>query len=328
MSEDRVFAKCAWRLLPLIAAVLCTNAAGLDPSPAQTRDVVIPDFSGIWGHLTFPDVEPPPSGPGPVTNLSRVTTNLGNLAPFNGNANAAAGPNGVSNVAQLIGDYRNPILKPAAAAAVKRYGEMSVRNVAPTPSNQCWPGGVPFVFWNLGVQMFQQKDEVTILYAFNNEVRHVRLNSQHPSRVTTSWFGDSVGHYEANMLVIDTVGVKVGPFAMVDMYGTPHTEALHVVERYRLLDYAAANEAEERGERGNFRLQVTDLGFARDPNDRSPGLLLEFTVDDPGVFTTPWSARVVYRHPLGNWPEDICADSPRDQVGREIKVPTAVNADF
>jgi hypothetical protein len=41
--------------------------------------------------------------------------------------------------------------------------------------------------------------------------------------------------------------IKVGPFAMVDMYGTPHTEALHVVERYRLLDYESANESEDRG---------------------------------------------------------------------------------
>ena len=50
--------------------------------------------------------------------------------------------------------------------------------------------------------------------------------------VTPAWYGDSVGHYEGDTLVIDTVGIKVGPFAMVDMYGTPHSAALHVVERY------------------------------------------------------------------------------------------------
>ena len=57
-----------------------------------------------------------------------------------------------------------------------------------------------------------------------------------------SWYGDFVGHYEGDALVIDTVGIKVGPFAMVDWYGTPHSEALHVVERYRLLDHEAAKE--------------------------------------------------------------------------------------
>jgi hypothetical protein len=57
--------------------------------------------------------------------------------------------------------------------------------------------------------------------------------------VIPSWYGDSVGHYEGDTLVIDTVGIKIGPFSMVDWYGTPHAEALHVVERYRLLEQAA-----------------------------------------------------------------------------------------
>ena len=59
----------------------------------------------------------------------------------------------------------------------------------------------------------------------------------------------------AHLTWSDFIGVKVGPFAMVDMYGTPHTEALHVVERYRLLDYKAAKEAEERGRRELFRIR-------------------------------------------------------------------------
>ena len=64
--------------------------------------------------------------------------------------------------------------------------------------------------------------------------------------MTPSWYGDSVGHYEGDTLVIDTVGMKVGKYSMVDWYGTPHSEALHVVERYRMLDYAAAKEGFER----------------------------------------------------------------------------------
>jgi hypothetical protein len=81
----------------------------------------------------------------------------------------------------------------------------------------------------------------------------VRVNATHPGHVTPSWNGDSVGRYEGDMLVIDTVGIRSDrPFAMVDMYGTPHTAALHVIERYRLLDHEAAKAAEERGENGNF----------------------------------------------------------------------------
>ena len=73
------------------------------------------------------------------------------------------------------------------------------------------------------MQMLQQPDKITILYHHDHEVRHVRMNQPHPAQVTPSWYGDSVGHYEGDTLVIDTVGIKIGPFAMVDMYGTPHT---------------------------------------------------------------------------------------------------------
>ena len=100
------------------------------------------------------------------------------------------------------------------------------------------------------------------------------------------------------------------------------------MERYRLLDYESANESEERGERENFRLQVSDTGLARDSNYKGPGLLLEFTVEDPGVFTAPWSARITYRRPLGSWPEFVCAESTHDHVGRTINLPQADKPDF
>ena len=84
----------------------------------------------------------------------------------------------------------------------------------------------------------------------------VRLNQPHPANVTPSWYGDSVGHYEGDTLVIDTVGIKIGPFSMVDMYGTPYSEALHVVERYQLLDYEAAKDGLERDAKVNQRYPV------------------------------------------------------------------------
>ena len=297
------------------------------PAGSAAQSAGVPDFSGIWAHLSFPDVEPPVSGPGPITNRSRVSSQFCGQPPCATIANSS--PDAVSNIYQLVGDYTNPILKPEAAEIVKRHGEISLAGIPyPTPSNQCWPGGVPFVFWNLGMQMLQRKDEVTILYSDDSEVRHVRMNVQHPARITPSWYGDSVGHYEGDALVIDTVGIRVGPFAMVDMYGTPHTEALHVVERYRLLDYQAANEAEDRGEKGNFRLQIVDSGLARNPDRSGAGLQLEFTVEDPGVFTTPWSAAIVYRRPLGSWPSMVCAENGRDYLGRSINLPRAGTPDF
>ena len=306
-------------MVATLAVVAVTPAAGQTTMPAMRAGsgtpnaASIPDFSGIWAHLTWPDFEPPAAGPGPVTNRARR--------------------NGVSDAYQLIGDYTSPILKPEAAEVVKKHGEISLSGLPyPTPSNQCWPGGVPFVLWNIGMLMIQQPDKITILYSNDHEVRHVRMNQPHPAQVTPSWYGDSVGHYEGDTLVIDTVGVKSGPFAMVDMYGTPHSPALHVVERYRLLDYEAAKAAEQRGQREILRIPGSDPGFARDLNYRGQGLQLEFTVEDEGVFTKPWSAGVSYRRPLsplGQWPEMVCADTTRDAfTGRAVMLPTADKPDF
>jgi hypothetical protein len=135
-----------------------------------------------------------------------------------------------------------------------------------------------------GMQMLQQSDKIVSLYV-GNEVRHVRMNQPHPTRVTPSWYGDSVGYYEGDTLVIDTVGIKADrPFAMVDVFGTPHTEALHVVERYRLLDYEAAKAGQERSGKENFRFppDVAE-GWVPDPSYMGKGLQLHFTVEDEGV---------------------------------------------
>jgi hypothetical protein len=113
---------------------------------------------------------------------------------------------------------------------------------------------------------------------------------------------------------------------MVDMYGTPYTQALHIVERYRLLDYEAAKEAEERGQRGLTRAGG-DPGFRRNPEYKGKGLQLEFTVEDKAVFTMPWSAVVSYRRPLGEWPEMVCAENPHE-LRRKVAVPTADRPDF
>jgi hypothetical protein len=273
----------------------------------------VPDFSGIWAHPYFPGFEPPASGPGPIVNRSRRPRD------------------GVGNANQFVGDYTNPILKPQAAEVIKRHGEISLKGETyPTPSNQCWPSGVPYIFFQHGLQMLQLPDKVVFLYLRNHEFREVRLNEPHPAHVAPSWYGDSVGHYEGDTLVIDTVGVKKGPFAMVDMYGTPFSPALHVVERYRLIDYAAARGAIARNSKENIRFGPGVQSLEFDPNYRGKHLQLEFTVDDEGVFTMPWTATITYAVPLGFWEEHVCAENPRGyfSTGPEAAVPTANAPDF
>jgi hypothetical protein len=322
-----------WNFLSLvILAAAALPAWGQELAPTggaanSGKAASIPDFSGIWGRYSFPGMAAPRSGFGPVVNKSRRRQSFDdNGRPFGGAPNAPL----VSNNTQLVGDYSNPVLKPQAAQVVKEHGEIELGGwPAPNPSNQCWPSGVPYVFWNLGMQMLQQPDNITILYVFDHEVRHVRMNQSHPARVTPAWYGDSVGHYEGDTLVIDTVGFKVGPFSMVDHYGTPHTGALHVVERYRLIDYETAKEALVRDAKENFRFnpRANDYGLVVDPAFSGRHLNLELTVEDEGVFTMPWSATITYRPASGEWPEFVCAQNP-DEFLRKSAVPIADKPDF
>jgi hypothetical protein len=160
----------------------------------------------------------------------------------------------------------------------------------------------------------------------------VRMNQPHPAQVTPSWHGDSVGHYEGDTLVIDTVGIKVGRYTMIDRFGTPYTEALHVVERYRFLDYETAKEAQERGQKEWPAVPA----YPVDPDYKGKGLQLEFTVEDEGVFTMPWTATITYRRALREvWDERICAENVQEYYAghqyyseKDARVPTADKPDF
>jgi hypothetical protein len=211
----------------------------------------------------------------------------------------------VGNNNMLVADDADPILKSHAAEAVRKHGEIELNgSAAPNPSNQCWPEPMPYILWNFGMQMLQRPDKVIILYDEDHEFRQVRMNQPHPAEVAPSWYGDSVGHYEGETLVIDTVGVKVDrPFAMIDMFGTLYTSALHVVERYRLIDYEAAKQAQDRAGTQLYRLPGAAEGWSADPAYKGKGLQLEFTVEDEGVYTMSWSASMTYRRVEREWPE-------------------------
>jgi hypothetical protein len=116
---------------------------------------------------------------------------------------------------------------------------------------------------------------------------------------------------------------------MVDWYGTPYTQALHVVERYQLIDREAAEAAQERGGKENLRLLSSDSGIAPDPDYKGEGPQLQFTVEDDGVFTMPWSATITYRRGSGEWVERVCAENPHGYFpGKKAAIPTADKPDF
>ena len=292
-------------------AGLLSAAALAWPSHAQDHAAPIPDFAGLWARMTF-GAEPPASGPGPLVNLMHRA-------------------DGAADGGKLVGDYNNPILKPAAAAEVRRQGEISkTGNAFPDPSNQCAPQQPPFILRQQEIQLLQEKDQVTILYMLDHHVRHVRLNAKHPARVTPSWSGDSIGHYEGDTLVVDTIGIKIGPVSMSDQYGSPQSEALHLVERYRLVDYETAKKAFDQNEKEYGRADGANAnGVFIDFDDHGKGLQLQFTVEDANVFTAPWSAVVTYRRAGSPWQEQVCAENTREYyAGTDTLIPHGDKVDF
>ena len=284
------------------AALLVGACAVLWPLGARSA-APIPDFSGIWGRNSV-DYEPPPSGPGPVMNKTRTFY-------------------------MRIGDDANPILKPEAAEKVRQAGAISRTGVNfPTPSNGCtpWP---PLYGWRaLLMQMVQAKDEVVIIYVGDQQMRHVRLNQQHPRNVIPSYSGDSVGHYDGDTLVIDTIGVKPGPLSMIDNYGTPFSPGVHIVERIRLIDAAAARRDYVQAQRDSGRVDE-DMGGATVDEKYPKGLQISFRVEDPATFTMPWSGQITYMRSAGPWEERVCADMQTNFfTGEPVKLPQAPRPDF
>ena len=176
------------------------------------------------------------------------------------------------------------------------------------------------------MQMFQQPDRITMIYRQGHEVRHVRMNQPHPAQVTPSWYGDSVGHYEGDTLVIDTVGIKIGPFAMVDMYGTPHTGRCTWWNDIGCIDYDDAKEAHgtqrQRRMSASSRSASTPTTGARCCSSISRSRM-KASSPCRGRRPSPIGA------PSANGRNLICAENRNEPTARkESAVPTADKPDF
>ena len=201
----------------------------------------------------------------------------------------------------------NPILKPETLAKLRVINEAGLQGIPHIKDEgMCQPSGVPMILNRRGgaIQILQTPTQVTILNARDHQVRLIYLDVPHSEDPGHTWYGESVGYYEGgDTLVVDTIGQN--DKTQIDRFGTTHSDQIHVVERYRL----------------------------------SPdGQLLEvqFTVDDPGAFTMPWSARVRFISRPRNWDEQICAENNRyigtvtvgGVITRDVPTPTDSTPDF
>ena len=114
------------------------------------------------------------------------------------------------------------------------------------------------------------------------QVRRVYMDVPHSADVKPSWYGESVGHYEGDTLVVDTVGIKTKDVVPLDRFGTPHTEKLHVVERIR-------------------KVSPTEIR-------------IDYRIEDAGVFTTAWDASLTFHPFKEGFGEDPCSENNVDPL--------------
>jgi hypothetical protein len=219
---------------------------------------------------------------------------------------------------ERVADLDNPILQPWAREVIrKRNEEVLSGKLVVSPSGSCWPKGpTAFLLSPMTQPMFivQGPREVALILTSFNDVRRIYLADKHSGK--TSWYGDSIGRYEGDSLIVDTVGVDERTW--IDGFGTPHTKQLHIIERFHLIE---------------------------------DGKVLEVNlhVEDPGAFTMPWDASQRFRQfeaavaklPLNRLPvlasapegpltELSCAENPRSFFPgvKALPVPQATAPDF
>jgi hypothetical protein len=278
-----------------ILSVLSGNAAlaavALLAAPFARGADAIPDFApnaNTGWQLTDDEFIAPPSGPGPVRSDP--------AHPYISFYRFPTNPRPTFRVA----DLSNPILQQWTREALRKINDKALSGkYLAIPKERCWPVGVPAfdLLPATPVYFLQTAKQVTMIWTQDHQVRHVFLNVNHSAKPKPTWFGESVGHYEGDTLVVDTIGLSAKTF--VDNYQTPHTEQLHVIERFRMID-------------GGKTLEVN------------------LHVEDPGAFTTPWDAIQRYRrNEAGPMPETVCAENNQDHFDQDIgPMPVSAKPDF
>ena len=277
------------------AAIWCAATLGVGIAmpaiSAEGGPDFAPDSSIAW--VAFgQDFVAPPAGPGPIAGDPAHKPKPGQPA-------------------FRVADLTNPILQPWAREELRKANLRALSGEAAyTPKERCWPNGVPgFDTYPVQPVYFLQTPKMVLMvWAEDHQVRHIYMNAPHSAHVTPSWFGESVGHYEGDTLVVDTTGLNTRTF--IDNFRTPHTDKLHVVERFRMIDGGKTLEA-------------------------------KIHVEDPGAFTMAWDAVQHYhrihgtgdhvdpRVSKGALEEMVCAENNGDILNQGLDpIPTAATPDF
>jgi hypothetical protein len=149
----------------------------------------------------------------------------------------------------------------------------------------CDPPGITRIYmypWQF--TMIQAPKVVYILYEFTRVWRAIAMDREHPQDPDTTWMGDSIGRYEGDTLVVDTIGLNDKTW--LDHTGHPHSDALHVVERFRRVDHDT--------------------------------LELAVTIDDPKAYTKSFTGKKMFQLSLSPMGEAVCAYSEMDSFQKTV----------
>ena len=297
----------AWTRKQAVATAVSAGVLSVAVAAAPAGPPVFsPNPSVGWIALAGEFI-PPASGPGPVRQDPRYPRVTNEDFRATGRQPTLA-----------MADVNSPILQPWVREALsKRNAVVQSGKGGLSRNASCWPVGVPgFVLHVIHpIFIIQSPKEVVMIWQGDHVVRRIHLTDKHSVNVKPSWFGESIGHYEGDTLVVDTIGIDRRTF--IDGFQTPHSEQLHVVERFRMID-------------------------------GGKGIEISLRIEDPGAFTTPWTAAQRWRRvepgvaensiPLnpvssstdaGPLREAACAENPYSYFGNEsIPVPRADTPDF
>ena len=183
------------------AAALCIGLTISAMNALAFAQGKIPEFmqSGVGWISAGPFLDPPTGMRGPIRQHP--------AHPFHGNLD------GPGQVTPAIGNHDDPVLKPWVAAHMKATSDavLSGKMSLPfTAQSRCYPGGVPgqLLYPIEPMYFIQTPKQVWMVWQRDQMVRRIYLTDKHSEVVKPTWFGESIGHYENNELVVDTIGLQ------------------------------------------------------------------------------------------------------------------------
>jgi len=244
------------------AAVLILSSGILaqTSAPQGTTNAAAPDLTGVWRRSRKP---PDNARRYTMHEISGTLTNQEPpMTPWGQGKYEAAKPN--------VGPRGVPISE------------------SNDPVTKCFPPGVPRIYiMRVGqpFEIMQIPGRVIMFFEYDHMVRQIFTDGrQHSEDITPSFMGDSIGKWEGDTLVVDTVGFNDKTW--LDGEGLPHSDALHLVERIRRVSHEA--------------------------------MTIDFTIDDPKAYTKPWVAHNLFElKPGWNIVEVVCVDDNANFLGTE-----------